>query len=56
MPLDSINLLLMLAQRHWKLVFPDLHGSGLAASEPGLVYSAQKRTNLFKTLLKNQQG
>ena len=41
-PLDSIHLLKMLAQSHRDLTFPDLHGSGLIASEPVLIYSAQK--------------
>ena len=45
MPLDSIHLLKMLAQHHRDLALPDLHGSGLIASEPTLVYHAQKRTN-----------
>ena len=44
-PLDSISLLKMLPQRHQDLAFPNLHGSGLIASELALVYSAQKRTN-----------
>ena len=44
-PLDSIGLLKMLPQRHQDLAFPNLHGSGLIASELTLVYSTQKRTN-----------
>ena len=42
--LDSIHLLGMLAQRHRELAFPDVHGSGLTAFEPALIYSARKRT------------
>ena len=38
-------LLEMLAQHLHDLVFPDLHGSGLIAPEPALVYSTQKHTN-----------
>ena len=35
----------MLVQGHRELALPELHGSSLTASEPVLVYSAQKRTN-----------
>ena len=35
----------MLVQRHRDKTVSDLHGSGLTASEPPLIYSAQKRTN-----------
>ena len=44
-PLEFIHLLKMLAESHRELDIPDLHMSGITASELALVYFAQKRTN-----------